>query len=89
MASFYSLPQEIINLIFKRVPIYAFRKCKDRQGNYFPIIDQFIKDMYITEEAILKSENFKQIDHLLRKTIYKSSIEDMIKKLHYHTRRII
>ena len=81
MASFDCLPQEIIIKIFKDIPIYAFRKCKDRQGNYFPIIDQFIKDMYISEEAIFKSENFKQIDHLLRKTIYKSSIEDMIKKI--------
>jgi len=81
MASFYCLPQEIIINILKDVPIYAFRKCKDRKGNYFPIIDQFIKDKYISEEALFKSKNFLQLDYLLRKTIYKSSIDDIIKKL--------
>jgi hypothetical protein len=81
MASFYCLPQEIIINILKDVPIYAFRKCRDRKGNYFPIIDQFIKDKYISEEELFKSKNFLQLDYLLRKTIYKLSIEDMIKKL--------
>jgi hypothetical protein len=81
MALFDCLPQEIINNIFKMVPINAFSKCKDKKGNYFPIIDQFIKDMYISEEAIINDKNFSQLDYLLRKTIYKSSIEDMIKKL--------
>jgi hypothetical protein len=81
MASFYSLPQDIINNIFKMVPIYAFSKCKDMQGYYFPIIDQFIKDVYISEEAVIDDKKFLQLDYLSRKTIYESSIEDMIKKL--------
>jgi hypothetical protein len=81
MDSFDCLPQDIINNIFKMVPIYAFSKCKDMQGYYFPIIDQFIKDVYISEEAVIDDKKFLQLDYLSRKTVYKSSIEDIIKKL--------
>lgn len=81
MDSFLSLPQEIINQILMLVPFHMFRKCKDEKGDYFPIIDQFVKETYISEYAMFKTEYFLHLDYLFSETIYKSYIKDIVDKI--------
>ena len=82
MDSLSCLPQEIINEILKLVPFkHLLEKCSDEEGYFFPTIDKFIKEVYLTEEAMFKHEYLHQLDFLLRRTIYNHAIEDIIDKI--------
>jgi hypothetical protein len=78
---FSSLPEEIKYKIFKYTPIEVIRNGKDYRGFYYPIIDKFIKDTYITEDALFDRKNILPIEYLLRDPFYKLSVENLIYKI--------